>query len=176
MLRLVLGRSKSGKTEYVRNYLSALASSGEKKLLMIVPDQQSFDTEKAFLELLGPKDSLNVKVFGFSRLCDFVFEKTGFVPKTLADESVRTLIMSMALEDTSDLLRVYSDKSMSPKLLGMMLSLQKEFARNKVLSSDLEAEIDKQNGILADKLYDTNLVLSAYDSLSSDRVINTSFD
>ena len=55
MFRLVFGRSKSGKTEYVRNYLGALASQGEDKLLMIVPDQQSFDTEKAFLELLGAR-------------------------------------------------------------------------------------------------------------------------
>lgn len=167
MFRLVLGRSKSGKTEYVRNYLSSLASDGEKKLLMIVPDQQSFDTEKAFLQLLGAKKAMNVKVLGFSRLCDFVFEETGFAPKVIADDSVRTLLMSMALEDTSDLLRMYGEKALSPQLLSLMLSVQKEFVKNKVTKEALSSDIAKDNNILRDKLHDTELILSAFDALLS---------
>ncbi|MBE6738139.1 MAG: hypothetical protein E7566_05775 [Ruminococcaceae bacterium] len=167
MFRLVLGRSKSGKTEYVRNYLGALASQGEDKLLMIVPDQQSFDTEKAFLELLGAKDAMRVKVLGFSRLCDYVFDILGYSVKTLADDSVRTLIMGMALEDTSDMLRLYSDKAFSPQLLSKMLSVQKEFVRNKVTKEMFQSEVAKNNTILRDKLYDTELILSAYDALLS---------
>ena len=167
MFRLVLGRSKSGKTEYVRNYLSSLAMQGENKLLMIVPDQQTFDTEKAFLELLGAKDALNVKVLGFSRLCDFIFENTGYTPLTLADDSVRSLVMSMALEDTSDLLRIYGERALSPDLLSMMLSVHKEFTRGKVTSEVLRNTDMQDNTILRDKLYDTDLVLSAYDSLLS---------
>ena len=171
MFRLVLGRSKSGKTEYVRNYLSALASEGENKLLMIVPDQQTFDTEKAFLELLGPKNAVNVKVLGFSRLCDYVFEETGYVHGPLADESVRSLVMSMALEDTSDLLRIYSERALSPDLLSMMLSVNKEFVRSKVTDEILRSADTKDNTILRDKLHDTRLVLSAYNSL-----LSTSFE
>ncbi len=167
MFRLILGRSKSGKTEYVKNYLRALATQGEQKLLMIVPDQQTFDTEKSFLDLLGPKEAMKVKVLGFSRLCDFVFEEIGFAPKTLADDSVRTLVMSMALEDTSDKLRLYSEKALSPQLLSLMLGVQKEFVRNKVTSEMLKTDIAKSNIILRDKLYDTELILSAYDALLS---------
>lgn len=171
MFRLVLGRSKSGKTEYVRNYLSALASQGEKKLLMIVPDQQTFDTEKAFLELLGPMDAMNVKVLGFSRLCDYVFEETGYVSGVLADESVRSLVMSMALEDTSDNLKIYAERATSPDLLSMMLSVHKEFVRGKISPEILRSADIKDNTILRSKLHDTSLVLSAYDSL-----LSTSFE
>jgi len=167
MFRLVLGRSKSGKTEYVRNYLSALAEQGEKKLLMIVPDQQSFDTEKAFLELLGPQVSMNVKVLGFSRLCDYVFEITAQAPMTYADESVRTLLMSMALEDTRDLLRVYSDKADTLQLLNMMLSVNKEFVRNRVSDDLSELTTLWDNTILHNKIHDAQLVLSAYNALLS---------
>lgn len=165
MLRIVTGGSKSGKTEYLRNYLSALALSGEKKLLMLVPDQQTFDTEKAFLELLGPETAMNVTVLGFSRLCDYVFEKTGYSPATIADDSVKSLIMSMALEDTSDFMKMYSDKALSPKLLSTMLDVRREFMRNKADADVIGALRCTDDTILADKLHDINMVMSAYEAL-----------
>lgn len=165
MFRLVTGAGKSGKTEYVRNYLSTLAQSSEDKLLMIVPDQQTFDTEKAFLEILGPKTAQKVKVLGFSRLCDYVFENSGYVPETLADKSVKTLIMSMALEDTADAMRLYGDKALSPQMLKMMLSLQKELKSSNITSEVYSNISDTDAKLLKDKLYDAELILSAYDSL-----------
>ncbi|MDD6252119.1 MAG: hypothetical protein PUA85_05710, partial [Oscillospiraceae bacterium] len=69
MLKFVLGRSKSGKTEYVKSYLAELARKGEDKLLFLVPDQQTFEMEKVMLELLGPTLARSVTVMGFSRLC-----------------------------------------------------------------------------------------------------------
>ncbi|MBQ4105040.1 MAG: exodeoxyribonuclease V subunit gamma [Clostridia bacterium] len=167
MLRLILGTSKSGKTEYVRNYLSTLAKQGENKLLMIVPDQQSFETEKAFLELLGPQLSMNVTVLGFSRLCDFVFEKTDYIRGALADDCTKTLLMSIALEEVADSMRVYGDKAMSPQLLSMMLLLKKELVRSNSSSDALAGLALDKDDILSKKLYDVSLALSAYDALLS---------
>ncbi len=164
MLRIVRGRSKSGKTEYVRNLMGALSQQGEKKLLMIVPDQQSFETEKAFLDLLGAQNAMNVKVLGFSRLCDYVFEYTAYSHGVLADDATKTLLMSIALEDTKDILKLYSEKALSPQLLSMMLSIRQEFVRNKV-TPQLLREASAESQLLCDKLHDVSLVLSAYDAL-----------
>ncbi len=165
MLRFILGRSKSGKTEYVRNLLSALALQGEKKLLMLVPDQQTFDTEKAFLEILGPKNATCVKVLGFSRLCDYIFEETGYTPGVLADDSVKTLLMSIALEDTADFMKLYSDKALSPQLLKLMLDIRQELMKNKITPDILSSAQASGNPMLSSKLYDVNLALSAYEAL-----------
>lgn len=166
MLRFVLGTSKSGKTEYLRNLLGAMAKSGDNKLLIIVPDQQSFETEKAFLELLGPNISMNVKVLGFSRLCDYVFENTGYNHGVLADEATKSLLMSIALEDTKDAMKIYGDKADSPQLISMMLSIRQEFVRNRV-TTDLLRQMTTSNQVLSHKLHDVTLVLSAYDALVS---------
>ncbi len=132
---------------------------------MLVPDQQTFDTEKAFLELLGPKAAANVKVFGFSRLCDYIFEETGYAPGILADDSVKTLLMSISLEDTSDFLQLYSEKALSPQLLNLMLDIRHELVKNKITPELLSSAQASGNSLLSSKLHDVNLVLSSFDAL-----------
>ena len=98
MLNLIFGRSKSGKTTYINQKVVELAKAGENKILVIVPDQVTFETEKAYLSLLGAKLSQNVLVLGFSRMCDYVFETTGAIRKAPADDQTKALLMSIALE------------------------------------------------------------------------------
>ena len=50
LLRFVLGKSGTGKTEYLYNTLTKLAESGENRIIMLIPDQSSFETEKVFLD------------------------------------------------------------------------------------------------------------------------------
>lgn len=165
MVRFVIGRSKSGKTEYVRRLLADRAKSGNRKLLMIVPDQQSFDTEKCFLELLGPSLSRSVTVLGFSRLCDYIFEKTEYNRAVFADETTKVLLMSVALEECADSMRVYKEKWDHPQLVSMMLSLRQELRRNNVTPDIINELITGDSSLLKDKLYDISLVLSAFDAL-----------
>ena len=95
MLRFVLGRSGYGKTEYLRRRFAELARGGNDKLLFIVPDQISFETEAAFLDILGPSLSRNILVLGFSRLCDHVFEATGNRFASFADDGTRNMVISL---------------------------------------------------------------------------------
>ena len=60
MLRFVLGKSGTGKTTYIYNKASELAKSGNDKILMLVPDMSTFETEKAFLNILGARLSKNI--------------------------------------------------------------------------------------------------------------------
>ena len=66
MLNFVLGTSGVGKTKYLYDIACDKAINGDNRLVFIVPDQISFATEKAFLDILGPKVSRNIKVFFLS--------------------------------------------------------------------------------------------------------------
>ena len=54
MLQFVLGRAGSGKTEYLRRLLADRSLSGLDSTVMVVPEQYTFETEKAMLRLAGP--------------------------------------------------------------------------------------------------------------------------
>ena len=42
MLRFILGRAGSGKTELLRTELKNMAQAAQKKIMLIVPEQSSF--------------------------------------------------------------------------------------------------------------------------------------
>ncbi len=165
MLNLIFGRSKSGKTTYIDTKVAELAKNGENRILVIVPDQVTFETEKAYLSLLGAKLSQKVLVLGFSRMCDYVFETTGYIRKTPADDQTKALLMSIALEEVRDSLNLYSEKALNPELSLLMLSARKELALSgNNQQSVFEATADA-DALTSAKLKDIYLASEAMDAL-----------
>lgn len=166
MLRFVLGRSGFGKTEYLRRMMAELARGGNEKLLVIVPDQITFETETAFLDLLGPRIAGRVTVLGFSRLSDYVFEATGNRFSTFADEGVRNLVMNLALEQVADNLTIFEKRSSSRDLCEIMLSAVKEYKKCSLSSDELRRAAEAVgDDTLRKKLCDSALVYDAYNAI-----------
>lgn len=166
MLHFVLGRSGYGKSEYLRRRFVDLALAGEEKLLFIVPDQITFETEAAFLDLLGPDKAGRVLILGFSRLCDYVFEHTGHRFSTFADEGVRHIVMSLALEQVGDQLSVFQRRAGAMDLCELMLTAVKEYKKCSITTDALRqaaAAVDDET--LAHKLTDTALIYDAYHAI-----------
>ena len=67
VLQFIFGRPASGKTYTVLNKIKELTEQGEKSVL-IVPEQFTFESEKAVIENIGDKAALYVTVASFTRL------------------------------------------------------------------------------------------------------------
>ncbi len=166
MLQFILGKSGSGKTSTAVNILSEKRKSGCKKLLMLVPDQSSFETETTFLDVLGPKMSRDVLVFGFSRLSNYVFKNTGNIPENVIDDGVRKILMSRAIEEVSDSLDIFNSSKTRKSVLELMIHSLKECKKDNISYEMLESTSEKvENEILSKKLYETSIILSAYEAL-----------
>ncbi|MCH5304358.1 MAG: PD-(D/E)XK nuclease family protein, partial [Ruminococcus sp.] len=166
MLQFILGKSGSGKTTEAVNILSTLCINGNKKLLMLVPDQSSFETETTFLDILGPKLSRDVLVFGFSRLSNYVFKNTGNIPENVIDDGIRKIIMRKALDEVQDNLKMFTSGKSRKSVLELMLHSLMECKKDNITCDMLESTAEKiENKTLKQKLLETSLVLSAYDAL-----------
>ena len=166
MLRFVLGRSGFGKSGYLKELFAEKARAGGERLLFIVPDQITFEYETAFLDMLGPAASQRILVLGFSRMCDYVFELTGHRFAQFADEGVRNMVMSMALEQASDGLTVFGRRSTSRDVCELMISAVAEYKRCALTSADLRTAAENvEDETLKNKLNDTALVYDAYNAL-----------
>ena len=166
MLNFVLGTSGVGKTKYLYDIACDKAINGDNRLVFIVPDQISFATEKAFLDILGPKVSRNIKVFGFSRLCDYVFEQTGNRFMAFADEGIRNVVMSVAIEQVGDSLDLFSKRAKKTDLTELMLNSIKEYKKCSITSQKLCEVSEKiEDATLKKKLSETALLYDTYEAI-----------
>lgn len=166
MLQFILGKSGSGKTTTAVNIIADLCKKGNDKLLMLVPDQSSFETETEFLEILGAKLSGKVKVFGFSRLSTYVFKNTGNMPENVIDDGIRKIIMSKAIDEVSDKLEIFNSNKTRKSVLELMIHSLKECKKDNISCGLLEQTAENlENATLKKKLYETSLVLNAYEAL-----------
>ena len=74
MLEFVLGRSGTGKTTALRKMLAELK---DKQAILIVPEQYSFESERALLQEYGIETANRVKVYSFTRLAEAAFLQYG---------------------------------------------------------------------------------------------------
>ena len=103
MLRLLLGRAGSGKTTAMLR--AAARNGGERRQLILVPEQASHDTERALCAVAGNQVSLYAEVLSFTRLASRVFSQpeVGGVAVPTLDPGGRLL----PPEDVPDKLRNY---------------------------------------------------------------------
>lgn len=171
MLHLILGRARGGKTTYVHTLIQDFIKNGQQDIVLLVPEQYSFQTERAMLERLGPRDAGKVEVLSFSRLAHTVLRGCGLEGGPSLDDSARAVLMSLALESVRDKLEIYQKHCLNPALVKDMLSLCDEFKQGMVSPDDLMRESEAlPDCLLKRKVREIALVLTAYDAL-----VNTSF-
>ncbi len=98
MLTLLLGRSGSGKSRAVFAQLETLVAQGYNKVVLVVPEQYSFMSER---DLLDKQLANKVTVVSFTRLAEMVLREVGDVDKPMLDDGSRALLMSRALAEAA---------------------------------------------------------------------------
>ncbi len=163
MLQFVTGVAGSGKTAYITQTAARLAQSETQPLLLLVPEQASFDYEKRMLRALGPRDAQNVEVYSFSRLAETTL---GFHPLPLIDDAGRSVLMSLALESLSDKLEIYSRYVKSLSVANELLRLSSEFKRCMLSPAAVQTLASgMKDCFLKHKLSEIGLILETYDAL-----------
>ena len=170
MLRFVFGRNGSGKTEYVRKLLSEKLLAGEKGLILIVPEQFSFETERAMLEKVGPKNMLNLEILSFSRLAETVLSQFAPGDKPKIDDGTRAVLMSLALEALGENAEIYKKFINRPALLQSLVTFSTELKQCAVSADELEkAGETLPEGTLKHKLSELSKITDLYNALVHDR-------
>lgn len=177
MLKLIMGRSGSGKTHWILERMAALTQQGQEKIFWLVPEQHSFACERALLQRLGPVQAARVQVLSFSRLADWVFREIGGLAGQPLDDGVRALLMSRALEQVAETAADQGDpmQGLRPRLVTdsayveRLLSLWEELRRCAVPTQELErvaAELaEEETSLLVTKTEDLYRVFTTYEGL-----------
>ena len=165
MLKLILGRAGCGKTTTV---LKRLCQAGqERRQVLMVPEQQSHQAERALCKAGGDEVSLYAEVLSFSRLANRVFLAAGGVGEPELDSGGRLLLMYQAVKAVSQELTVYARPSRRPAFLENLLATVDELKSCCVQPQLLLQAGEEVEGPEGDKLRDLGLICGAYQALTA---------
>ncbi len=171
MLKLVLGRQKTGKTYYCLDAVRNAVDNGE-DVILLIPEQSSFAMQRLTLDTYGPKISNKISIHSFTSLCEAICSVCGGISGIEIDESIRFMLVSEAVKSVRDNLKLYTKYIDSTPFIKQIMSVITELKQSNVPSERL-IEISKTyDGMLADKLNDISLIFSAYNSLLKNRFLD----
>lgn len=165
MLQLILGPSKSGKTTYLDEQI-AKKSEENCRIILIVPEQYTFETEKRLYRKLSGERLRQVTVTSFTRIAQTAFKLYGGGAGVYADESAKTVLMAQAVQEAADELSVYQKSARSDTFVRTMLSAVTEFKNAGVSAEELKScasGITEEH--LRGKAKETALLYGVYDAL-----------
>ena len=165
MLKLILGRSGTGKTTAVLNRLTEAGQ--RRKQVLIVPEQQSHEAERALCRAGGDRVSLYAEVLSFSRLANRVFLAAGGMGEPELDAGGRLLLMHQAVKAVSDRLTVYARPSRRPAFLESLLATADELKSSCVQPELLLQAGRELPGPEGEKLRDLGLICGTYQAMTA---------
>ncbi len=107
MLTFIKGTSGTKRTDYILKIILDIVGKQE-KILVIVPEQFSFETQKFFLRIMGPKLFNRINVTSFSYLARDVMKKNGDSTKIRLNGSGRLIFMNLVIKNLKEELLMFN--------------------------------------------------------------------
>ena len=159
-LRLIYGRSGTGKTTFCFREISELIKQGKQKIIVITPEQFSFTAEQHLMQAVGKEAVLHAEVLTFERMAYRVMQEVGEANKTSLTDCGRAILLDYILERQKNKLH-YLGKT--DKNVDMVSSMLTEFKKHNVTEEQLANIVPTiENKILAYKLEDVATIYEAY--------------
>jgi len=165
-VQFILGRSGTGKTSYcIREIIEALLGKGEEPLILLVPEQATYQAEQAILS--------DERIAGYHRLNVLSFDRLQFLllGKNTARPSLsrigRQMIIHRILHDNKSKLKIFGSSTLWPGLSREMARTIDELHQYAKTPDDIERllnelEKDQAHKLAALKFADIGLILKEY--------------
>lgn len=163
MLNLILGGAGCGKSYEMTNRIENAVLNG-KDVLVIIPDQFSFEFDRTLYERLGAELFNRVDVLSFARTARDIFIRHGGLKGRYADDTVKKVMMFRALAEISerDGLLFYGRQAKNPSFTESSLEIVKELTLSGITAEALSSCADRLDESVRDKTADIALIYSEY--------------
>ncbi len=172
MLKFIFGLPSSGKTTNVLNLIKKSVESNQ-SVVLIVPEQFSFQTERSVLQLLGDVDAGKVEVLSFTRLYDKISDTVGGTCGKLLCDSDKIILMSRVLNSLASELKIWGKYTNSLSFAKTVLDTIGEFKINSISSLEIKKAAENCDRVsLKNKLHDIAIIYDNFDALLGEKYID----
>ncbi len=171
LLNIISGGAGTGKTFEMMNRIEA-AVKNNKDVLVIIPDQFSFEFDKDLYERLGAVLFNRVNVLSFARLSKEIFIRCGGVKGRYADDIVKSVMMFRAISSLSERgdLCFFNKQAARINFVDSALDVVKELTVNGISPEELSEKCgaDPKNSVM-EKTADISRIYLEYSRLLSEK-------
>ena len=159
-LRIIYGKSGSGKSEYCFTEIANLAKS-EKKIYIITPEQFSFTAEKKLMEAINTKSIINAEVITLSRMAYRVMQEIGGSKRTKLTKCGKSMLIYSILNQHKNKLKFLSK---SDENIDLSMTAITEFKKHGIKPEQMQEEIEKiEDEYLKTKLNDMYIIYKNFE-------------
>jgi len=179
-VQYILGRPGTGKTTLCHSEIAEKQRNGaDNSLILIVPEQFSFQSEKALIAATGNCGLWRAQVLSFHRLSYYVFGKTSGIDKKILEDSGKHMLLRKILSEHKKQLVYFRSGQDKRGFIDALSSSITEFYQYSIEPQDLLAKAETMSVTnLHLKLMDLHLIYSAYKNyleaeyISSDEILD----
>jgi len=129
-LRLIYGRGGSGKSHYcLQDIKENINKNVNHKLVLMVPEQYSFQSERNLLKVVGVTGIIKAEVLSFKRLAHRVFNEVGGLTLKRINEPGKAMLIYNIMEELSAELKIFGRASKQQGFVDIVAETIKEFKR-----------------------------------------------
>lgn len=170
-VRYLTGRNSAAKSQHIfAEIKQALHSGAENRLILLVPDQFTFQTERDLICSLDVPGIMQVEVLSFNRLGERVINEAGGRTRTTIDEQGKHMVLRKVINDNLHNLGIYSKVAKHPGFVEQVSELIAEIKRYQVNIDDMVAACTSE-AMLA-KTSDIKVIYNAFNDYLQGRYID----
>ena len=167
-LRIIYGKSGSGKSEYCFKEIAKLIKK-EKKIYIITPEQFSFTAEKKLMNAIDAKAVINAEVITLSRMAHRVLQEIGGNINNSLTKCGKAMLIYSILNDNKGELKFLSK---SDENIDICMTAITELKKHGISVEDLKNEIENcQDEYLKNKLKDMLIIYQNFDKILQNNYI-----
>lgn len=171
-LRIVYGRAGSGKTRFCLNEVKDRISAGtERQLILLVPEQYSFQAERDLISVLNTGGILKTEVLSFRRMAYRIFNEAGGITYPHVHPAGKAMILYRILDKLQGDFTVFARAADREGFVNEIGALISEFKRYGVIPEyldDLSQRLEN-NSILKQKLSELHLIYEEFEKALAKR-------
>ncbi|NLO97664.1 MAG: helicase-exonuclease AddAB subunit AddB, partial [Peptococcaceae bacterium] len=166
-LRFIYGRAGSGKTHYcLQEIKQRLQQKATHPLVLLVPEQYTFQAERDLMEITGRGGLLEAEVLSFRRLAFRVFNEAGGLAYPHLQAAGKSMLIYKVLNRIKEELPLLAQSADRQGFVTTVSTLLTEFKRYNVTPQELEATQETvTDELLKNKLAELAVIYKEYQEL-----------
>jgi len=178
-LRFIYGRAGSGKTRFCLKQIKEQLEAGEgHPLVLLVPEQYTFQAERDLINVLGTGGILQIEVLSFRRLAFRIFNQAGGITYPHIHSAGKCMLLHRILDRHKTDWQVFAKAADRQGFVNTIANLITEFKRYAVTPGKLReaAQGLPENDLLKEKLDELSIVYAEYEETIARRYRDTDDD